>query len=40
MKALIVSTNSPEETLVLGRMLARWLEPGDTINLVGDLGAG
>jgi len=40
MKSLIVSTYSPEETLALGRMLARWLEPGDAINLVGDLGAG
>ncbi|HHV94296.1 MAG TPA: tRNA (adenosine(37)-N6)-threonylcarbamoyltransferase complex ATPase subunit type 1 TsaE [Firmicutes bacterium] len=40
MKALIVSTSSPEETMDLGRRLARWLSPGDTVNLVGDLGAG
>jgi tRNA threonylcarbamoyladenosine biosynthesis protein TsaE len=40
MKSLIVSTSSPEETLALGRLLARWLRPGDTLNLTGDLGAG
>lgn len=35
-----VSTTSPEETLLLGEKLGKLLQPGDFINLNGDLGAG
>lgn len=34
------TTNSETETLALGRLLGRCLEPGDVIALVGPLGAG
>ena len=34
------TTNSADETLALGRLLGRCLEPGDVIALVGPLGAG
>jgi len=40
MKALTVLTQGPSETLALGRRIARWLKPGDTVNLVGELGVG
>lgn len=32
--------HGPEETLALGRRLADFLQPGDTIALYGDLGSG
>ena len=35
-----VETQSPEETLDLGRKIARRARPGDVLALVGDLGAG
>jgi tRNA threonylcarbamoyladenosine biosynthesis protein TsaE len=34
------TTNSADETLALGRLLGRCLEPGDVVALVGPLGAG
>jgi tRNA threonylcarbamoyladenosine biosynthesis protein TsaE len=34
------ATNSAEETLALGRLLGRCLEPGDVVALAGPLGAG
>lgn len=37
---LTISTNSPEETRGLAEALGRFLNPGDTLCLVGDLGAG
>jgi tRNA threonylcarbamoyladenosine biosynthesis protein TsaE len=40
MKAVMVCSEGPDETLALGEMLAKWLRPGDTVNLVGDLGVG
>jgi tRNA threonylcarbamoyladenosine biosynthesis protein TsaE len=36
----VFTTNSPEETLLLGEKIADYLEPGDVICLNGDLGAG
>lgn len=40
MRALTVSSRSPEETRILGAALAPVLVPGDVISLSGDLGAG
>lgn len=40
MNSLTVRSKSPKETHSLGQMLSGWLEPGDVINLVGELGAG
>lgn len=40
MRALTVSSSSPEETRILGASLAPVLLPGDVISLSGDLGAG
>lgn len=37
---LPAETTSPEETLVLGKRLAAYLQPGDIVALYGDLGAG
>jgi len=34
------TTNSPEETIALGRELASQLDPPKVVNLRGDLGAG
>jgi tRNA threonylcarbamoyladenosine biosynthesis protein TsaE len=39
-RALTVSSNSPEETRILGASLAPVLLPGDVVTLSGDLGAG
>lgn len=35
-----IKTSSPEETLAIGRELAKLTSPGDVICLAGDLGAG
>lgn len=35
-----ITTHSPEETVAFGRALARHLQAGDTVLLVGDLGSG
>jgi len=35
-----LTTKNPEETRVLGENLGKCLEPGDTVLLFGDLGAG
>lgn len=40
MPSLTLETHSAEQTQQLGRVLAPLLEPGDVIELVGDLGAG
>ncbi|MDQ4143878.1 MAG: tRNA (adenosine(37)-N6)-threonylcarbamoyltransferase complex ATPase subunit type 1 TsaE [Actinomycetota bacterium] len=40
MRALSVSSRSPEETRILGAALAPVMMPGDVISLSGDLGAG
>lgn len=37
---LVLITNSPEETMDLGRKLAESCKPGSTFCLTGDLGAG
>ena len=39
-KVIEFETFSPEETLELGRKLAREARPGDVYTLVGDLGVG
>jgi len=36
----LLTTKSPEETLILGENLGKFLEPGDIVLLFGDLGAG
>jgi tRNA threonylcarbamoyladenosine biosynthesis protein TsaE len=36
----LITTKTPEETLVLGRNLGKCLVPGDIVLLFGDLGAG
>jgi tRNA threonylcarbamoyladenosine biosynthesis protein TsaE len=36
----VIATNSPEETIVLGRRLGSLLGPNDVVALVGELGAG
>ena len=36
----IIETNSPEETLALGRKLASEATPGQVFTLIGDLGVG
>lgn len=38
--ALVVRSDSPEETRAAGQLLAALLQPGDLISLAGDLGAG
>lgn len=40
MSTVALKTTSPEETKLLGEILAKLLEPGDIICLNGDLGAG
>ncbi len=40
MRALTVSSRSPEETRILGAALAPVMVPGDVVSLSGDLGAG
>ena len=40
MRALSVSSKSPEETRILGAALAPVMVPGDVVSLSGDLGAG
>ena len=40
MRALSVSSRSPEETRILGSALAPVMLPGDVVSLSGDLGAG
>ena len=40
MRALTVSSRSPEETRILGAALAPVMFPGDVVSLSGDLGAG
>lgn len=40
MRALSVSSRSPEETRILGAALAPAMVPGDVVSLSGDLGAG
>lgn len=40
MKVLSIYTQGPNETLALGQRIAKWLRPGDTVNLIGELGAG
>ena len=40
MRALSVSSRSPEETRILGAALAPVMVPGDVVSLSGDLGAG
>ena len=40
MRALTVSSKSPEETRILGAALAPVMVPGDVVSLSGDLGAG
>ncbi len=40
MNDLKLTTNTPEETMDLGAKLARQLNSGDLVALVGDLGAG
>ena len=37
---LSVTTNSPDETMAIGRKLAPFLTPGDVVVLSGSLGAG
>ena len=39
-KTFIYETNSADDTRKIGEMLAKKLKPGDTVLLVGDLGAG
>lgn len=36
----LLTTKTPEETLILGENLGKCLEPGDIVLLFGDLGAG
>jgi len=36
----VISSNSVEETIAIGSMLGELLEPGDVIELTGELGAG
>lgn len=36
----IIETNSPEETLALGRRLGENAQPGEVYTLIGDLGVG
>lgn len=38
--AQIYKTEGPDETLQIGRTLGERLKPGDTVLLIGDLGAG
>jgi tRNA threonylcarbamoyladenosine biosynthesis protein TsaE len=40
MAPVVIGTDSPEVTRVLGEQLARWLVEGDVLLLHGDLGAG
>lgn len=40
MRALSVTSTSPEETRILGAALAPVMVPGDVVSLSGDLGAG
>ncbi len=37
---LVIRSNSPEETMAIGRTVGQLLAPGDFINLNGSLGAG
>ena len=37
---MTITTNSPEQTELLGKKLAARLKPGDVIAYYGDLGAG
>ena len=37
---MTITTNSPEQTELLGKKLAAFLKPGDVIAYYGDLGAG
>lgn len=37
---LVLKSMSPQDTMEMGQALARWLLPGDLININGTLGAG
>lgn len=39
-KPLEITSNSPEETKQFGRVLAKYLKPGDLVLFYGDLGSG
>lgn len=40
MSEFVIESNSPEETLALGRALGSRMQPGDVVVLQGELGAG
>lgn len=40
MDVLTILSKGPEETHRLGQLLSKWLNPGDVVSIIGELGAG